>query len=118
MTFRSLPATFFSAGSSLPRFLRSAMSSRADSSDSSSTSFDILIKTEATAQDTAVATANAERFATSAEVFGVIAIIAKIEPGEDGAIRPPPRRPSVKTPDMPPAIAAMMRIGFIRMYGK
>ena len=96
----------------------SAMLSRADSSESSSTSFDILIKTEATAQETAVATANAERFAKSAEPFGVMAMIAKIEPGEDGAIRPPPRRPRVNTPDIPPAIAATMRTGFIRMYGK
>ena len=47
-----------------------------------------------------------------------MAMIAKIEPGEDGAIRPPPRSPSVNTPDMPPAIAATMRIGFMRMYGK
>ena len=76
------------------------------------------MNTDATAQDTAVATANAERFAKSADPLGVMAIIAKIDPGEDGAMSPPPRRPSVKTPDIPPAIAAMMRIGFIRMYGK
>ena len=102
----------------MPRFFMSAMLSRADARESSSTSFDILIKTEATAQETAVATANAERFAKSAEPFGVMAMIAKIEPGEDGAMRPPPSKPSVNTPDMPPAIAATMSVGFMRMYGK
>ena len=118
MTFRSLPETFFSAGRSLPRFFISVMLSRAFSRESSSTSLDILIKTEATAHDTAVATATADMFANSAVLFGVMAIIAKIEPGDEGAISPPFSITSVKTPDLPPAIAAMMRIGFMSMYGK
>jgi hypothetical protein len=47
-----------------------------------------------------------------------MAMIAKIEPGDEGAISPPFSITSVKTPDIPPAIAAMMRIGFMSMYGK
>ena len=75
------------------------------------------MKMEATAQETAVATRKSATFARNAP-FGVMARTARMEPGDAGAIRPPPRRFSVKTPDMPPAMTARTRTGFMRIYGK
>ena len=75
------------------------------------------MKIEAITNDTAVATTTAAIFAKYAP-FGVIAKIAKILPGEAGAIRPPFKTLNVNTPAIPAGITANKRIGFMRMYGK
>ncbi len=49
---------------------------------------------------------------------GVIAMYAKMLPGEGEATSPLDITTLVSTPAAPPAIAAMIRRGFIRMYGK
>ena len=50
--------------------------------------------------------------------LGVISNTAKIEPGEAGATKPECVNVSVNTPDIPPAITASNKRGFINTYGK
>ena len=47
------------------------------------------------------------------EAFGVIANTAMMEPGEAGARKPALNNTKVNTPDIPPAITASNKRGFI-----
>ncbi|MNP67220.1 hypothetical protein D3C76_1630230 [compost metagenome] len=85
----------------------------------SSSSFTLLVfsRMAETTKETAMAAQIAAMLAKYAP-FGVMASTARIEPGEAGETRPPPRIVSVNTPVIPPRITARIRRGFISTYGK
>ena len=72
---------------------------------------------EATKNDTTAATNTPDNTARY-DPLGVINRIAIIEPGDAAAFKPAPKSWNVNVPDTPPAIAAKINAGFIKMYGK
>ena len=86
-------------------------------SKSSSLSLEVFKIADADAKDTSPPAKTPKRTFISPP-FGARAIIAKILPGDGGAIKPEPKTTFVKTPAIPPKITAANKNGFIKMYGK